>query len=191
MTYCKLDPFNLGRTQPITGPTPFTQSTWFADPNLKRPYSDQWNFGVQQQVTPKAVLTANYVGSVGRKLNIGGAYNVRLQPGPTPTNCSAAAINCGAPFDYIGATAYDPSVGKSNYQALQMSFKGNAQHGLTYLVSYTWSKSLDLGRTGWYGVEGCSIQNPYNIQADKGPAATDLPYIFSAAWVYTLPFGRG
>jgi hypothetical protein len=25
----------------------------FADPNLKRPYSDQWNFGVQQQVTPK------------------------------------------------------------------------------------------------------------------------------------------
>jgi hypothetical protein len=96
MTYCKLDPFNLGTTQPITGPTPFTQSTWFADPNLKRPYSDQWNFGVQQQVTPKAVLTANYVGSVGRKLDIGGAYNVRLQPGPTPTNCSAAAINCGA-----------------------------------------------------------------------------------------------
>jgi hypothetical protein len=72
-----------------------------------------------------------------------------------------------------------------------MSFKGKAQHGLTYLVSDTWSKSLDLGRTGWYGVEGCSIQNPYNIQADKGPAATDLPHIFSAAWVYTLPFGRG
>ena len=71
-----------------------------------------------------------------------------------------------------------------------MSFKGNAQHGLTYLVSYTWSKSLDLGRTGWYGVEGCSIQTPYNIQADKELAATD-PHIFSAAWVYTLPFGRG
>jgi len=40
MTYCKLDPLNLGTTQPITGPTPFTQSTCFADPNLKRPYSD-------------------------------------------------------------------------------------------------------------------------------------------------------
>jgi outer membrane receptor protein involved in Fe transport len=185
------DPFGLGTAQPVTTATPFTQSTWFADPNLKRPYSDQWNFGIQQQVGPRAVLTANYVGSVGRKLDIGGAYNVRMQPGPTPTNCGAAAINCGAPFDYIGATAYDRSVGKSNYQALQVSFKGNAQHGLTYLVSYTWSKSLDLGCTGWYGVEGCSIQNPYNIQADKGPAATDLPQIFSAAWVYTLPFGEG
>jgi hypothetical protein len=40
-------------------------------------------------------------------------------------------------------------------------------------------------------VEGCSIQNPYNLQADKGPSATDLPQIFSAAWVYTLPFGKG
>jgi hypothetical protein len=121
MTYCKLDPFTLSATQPITGPTPFTQSTWFADPNLKRLYSDRWNFGVQQQGTPKAVLTANYVESVGHKLDIGGAYNVCLQPGPIPTNCSAAAINCGAPFDYIGATSYDPSVGKSNYQALPMS----------------------------------------------------------------------
>jgi len=185
------DPLGLGTAQPVTPATPFTQSTWFADPYLKRPYSDQWNFGVQQQVTSNAVLTANYVGSVGRKLDVGGAYNVRMQPGPTPTNCGAAAINCGAPFDYIGATAYDRSVGKSNYQALQMSFKGNAQHGLTYLVSYTWSKSLDLGCSGWYGVEGCSIQNPYNIQADRGPAATDLPQIFSAAWVYTLPFGKG
>jgi hypothetical protein len=54
MTYCKLDPLNLGTTRPITGPTPFTQSTCFADPNLKRPYSDQWNFGVQRQVTAKA-----------------------------------------------------------------------------------------------------------------------------------------
>ena len=185
------DPFGLGTAQPVTTATPFTQSTWFADPNLKRPYSDQWNFGIQQQVGSGAVLTANYVGALGRKLDIGGAYNVRMQPGPTPTNCGAGAINCGAPFDYIGPTAYDRSVGKSNYQALQVSFKGNLQHGLTYLVSYTWSKSLDLGCTGWYGVEGCSIQNPYNIQADKGPAATDLPQIFSTAWVYTLPFGEG
>jgi hypothetical protein len=30
-----------------------------------------------------------------------------------------------------------------------------------------------------------------NIQADKGPAATDLPHIFSATWVYTPPFGGG
>ena len=189
------DPFGLGSGSPITGPTPFTQSTWFADPYLKRPYADQWNFGVQQQVTSAAVLTANYVGSVGRRLDIGGAYNVAMAPGGN-ANCPSFAanpndFNCGAPFPYIGATAYDRSQGKSSYNALQVSLNGREQHGLTYLVSYTWSKSLDLGCSGWYGVEGCSIQNPYNLQADKGPAATDLPQIFSAAWVYTLPFGKG
>jgi hypothetical protein len=192
------DPFGLGSGNPVTGATPFTQSTWFADPYLKRPYSDQWNVGVQQQVTSNSVLTANYVGSVGRRLDIGGAYNVAMVAGGNAnTSCtpfdptSATATNCGAPFPYIGPTAYDRSVGKSNYNALQVSLNGKQQHGLTYLVSYTWSKSLDLGCTGWYGVEGCSIQNPYNLQADKGPAATDLPHIFSAAWVYELPFGKG
>jgi len=192
------DPFALGSGSPVTGPTPFNQSTWFADPYLKRPYADQWNVGVQQQVTSNSVLTANYVGSVGRRLDIGGAYNVAMVAGGNankactpydPTN--ATATNCGAPFPYIGPTAYDRSTGKSNYNALQVSLNGKQQHGLTYLISYTWSKSLDLGCTGWYGVEGCSTQNPYNLQADKGPAATDLPHIFSAAWVYALPFGKG
>jgi len=189
------DPLNQGSGPPVTGPTPFTQSTWFADPYLKRPYADQWNFGIQQQVTSKDVLTINYVGSVGRRLDIGGAYNVAMAPGGNVGCPSYAAnpndFNCGAPFPYIGATAYDRNQGKSTYNALQVSLNGRQERGLTYLISYTWSKSLDLGCTGWYGVEGCSIQNPYNLQADKGPSATDLPQIFSAAWVYALPFGKG
>ncbi|HVR27574.1 MAG TPA: TonB-dependent receptor [Candidatus Polarisedimenticolia bacterium] len=184
------DPLNQGAGAPVTTGTPFTQSTWFADPYLKRPYADQWNFGVQQQVTSSAVLTANYVGSVGRRLDIGGAYNVAMAAGGN-ANCPTSTPNCGAPFPYIGPTAYDRSQGKSTYNALQVSLNGRQQHGLTYLISYTWSKSLDLGCSGFYGVEGCSIQNPYNLQADKGPSATDLPQIFSAAWVYALPFGKG
>jgi Carboxypeptidase regulatory-like domain/TonB-dependent Receptor Plug Domain len=189
------DPLSQGSGPPVTGPTPFTQSTWFADPYLKRPYADQWNFGIQQQLTSKDVLSMNYVGSVGRRLDVGGAYNVAMAAGGNVGCPSYAAnpndFNCGAPFPYIGATAYDRSQGKSSYNALQVSLNGRQQHGLTYLVSYTWSKSLDLGCSGWYGVEGCSIQNPYDLKADKGPSATDLPQIFSAAWVYTLPFGKG
>lgn len=192
------DPLNQGSGAPVTGPTPFNQSTWFADPYLKRPYADQWNFGVQQQLTSNTVLTANYVGSVGRRLDIGGAYNVAMAAGGNANTACAPydpsnpkATNCGAPFPYIGPTAYDRSTGKSTYNALQVSLNGRQQQGLTYLISYTWSKSLDLACTGFYGVEGCSTQNPYNLQADKGPAATDLPHIFSAAWVYALPFGQG
>jgi hypothetical protein len=191
-------PGGQGSAENPLGPpplTPFTQSTWFADPYLKRPYADQWNFGVQQQIGSQDMLTVNYVGSVGRRLDIGGAYDVATNPGGN-ANCPSFAtnpndFNCGAPFPYIGATAYDRSTGKSSYNALQVSLNGRQQHGLTYLISYTWSKSLDLACTGWYGVEGCSTQNPYDPEADKGPSATNLPQIFSAAWVYTLPFGKG
>jgi hypothetical protein len=179
-----LDPFNLGSGQPLPPATPFSQSTWFADPYLKRPYADQWNFGVEQQVTSRTVLTVNYVGSRGEKLDIGGAYNVATTPGPGNPQLRA-------PFPNIGATAFDRSTGSSTYNALQASLNGRNEHGLTYLVSYTWSKALDLGCSGWYGVEGCSTQNPYDLRADKGPAATDLPQIFSAAFVYDLPFGKG
>jgi outer membrane receptor protein involved in Fe transport len=179
-----LDPFNLGSGQALPAATPFSQSTWFADPYLKRPYADQWNFGVEQQVTSRTVLSANYVGSRGEKLDIGGAYNVATTPGPGNPQLRA-------PFPYIGVTAFDRSVGSSTYNALQMSLNGRSEHGLTYLVSYTWSKSIDLGCSGWYGVEGCSIQNPYDIRNDKGPSATDVPQIFSAAFVYQLPFGKG
>jgi outer membrane receptor protein involved in Fe transport len=189
------NPLSQSSGPPVTGPTPFTQSTWFADPNLKRPYGDQWNFGIQQQIASKDVLTVNYVGGAGSKLDVGGAYNVASQPGGN-VGCPSYAqdpehFNCGAPFPYIGATAYDRSVGKSSYNALQVTLNGRSQHGLTYLVSYTFSKSLDLGCDGFYGVEGCSIQNPYNLQGDKGHAATDLPQIFSVAWVYEIPFGPG
>jgi len=182
------DPLQQGTITPITPASPFTQVTWFVDPYLKRPYSDQWNFGIQQQVTSGAVLTANYVGSVGRQLQIGGAYNTAAQAGG---NATCPGANCGAPYPYIAATPYDRNQGKSDYQALQLSLKGHTQHALTYLLSYTWSKSLDLGCSGVFGVEGCSMQNPYDIQADKGPAATDIPQDLSIAWVYAIPFGKG
>jgi outer membrane receptor protein involved in Fe transport len=178
------DPFNLGSGSPVTTGTPFTQETWFADPHLKRPYSDDWNFGVQQQLGSSSVLTVNYVGSHGSRLDVSTFANTATTPGPGP-------IGPRTPFPYITQQApFDRSVGKSSYNALQASLNGRAVHGLTYLISYTWSKALDIGCTGWYGVEGCSTQTPYDLNRDRGPAATDLPHIFSAAWVYELPFGK-
>jgi hypothetical protein len=177
------DPFSLGSGSPLPPPTPFNQVTWFADPHLKRPYSDDWNFGVQQELGTNTVLTVNYVGSHGSNLDISTFADTATTPGPGP-------ITDRQPFPYLTPAPFDKSVGHSSYNALQASLNGRSVHGLTYLVSYTWSKALDIGCTGWYGVEGCSTQTPYDLERDRGPAATDLPHIFSAAWVYELPFGK-
>jgi outer membrane receptor protein involved in Fe transport len=190
------DPLSQGASIPVTTGTPFTQTTWFADPYLKRPYADQWNVGVQQQLGSRTILNANYVGSRGNKLDLGPYANtinpalinpITGLPGAQPLtfrdpgNNFAVTPVTPTPFDYSG--------GSSKYNALQVSLDGRSWHGLTYLISYTWSKSTDVGCTGWYGVEGCGIQNPYDVRADKGNSAIDIPQIFSGAWVYELPFG--
>jgi hypothetical protein len=158
---------------------------------MQRPYADQFNFGIQHQLGSSTVLTANYVGSRGHRLDIGFSGNTGKTPSAVANYIKATGASTSSPFPYITPADFDTAIGKSSYDALQASLNGRAFHGLTYLVSYTWSKTLDLGCTGWYGVEGCSIQNPYTLKNDKGPAGTDVPQIFSAAWVYQLPFGKG
>ncbi len=174
----------------IAGPSPFTGFDWYADPHMQRPYADQFNFGVQHQLGSSTVLTANYVGSRGHRLDIGFTGNTGKTPSAV-ANFLPTGATTSSPYPYITPSAFDTAIGKSSYNALQASLNGRAFHGLTYLVSYTWSKTLDLGCTGWYGVEGCSIEHPYNLKQDKGPAGTDIPQIFSASWVYQLPFGKG
>jgi hypothetical protein len=63
--------------------------------------------------------------------------------------------------------------------------------GLSYLVSYTWSKGLNFGTDGWYGIGTTSIQNPYNPKADRSVSGYDLPQVFTAGWVWAVPIGKG
>ncbi|MGH9746639.1 MAG: TonB-dependent receptor, partial [Candidatus Acidiferrales bacterium] len=189
------DPLSQGTSIPVTTGTPFTQTTWFADPYLKRPYADQWNIGVQQQLGSRTILNANYVGSRGNKLDLG-PYANTINPATNsqPLTFLAPPNTPGNTTDQyqvtpVQPTPFDYSGGSSKYNALQVSLDGRSWHGLTYLISYTWSKSTDVGCTGWYGVEGCGIQNPYDVRGDNGNSAIDIPQIFSAAWVYELPFG--
>jgi hypothetical protein len=94
-------------------------------------------------------------------------------------------------YPYIVPTNFDDSTGNSNYNALQATLRKSSRNGLTYLVSYTRSKSIDLACSGSLGSEGCQLQNPYNPQADRSVSGFDLPNMVSASVVYELPFGRG
>jgi len=103
---------------------------------MKNPYSMQYNVGIEHQFTNSTALTVNYVGSGSRRLDIGGYYNTALTPGPgTPQS--------RAPYPYIAPTDYDRSIGKANYNALQVMWNRRFSGGLAYQVSYTWSKSID------------------------------------------------
>ena len=196
------NPLQGANTTPL--PTPFEQNNWFVDPNLKNPYSDQWNFGVQEAVTQSSTLTVNYVGSSGHRLDVGITGNQATTPDPTgkllvpsvscyTTTCTPALVAAQGRFlyPYQIPTHYDESIGRSWYDALQVSLNKKTSHGLTFLLSYTWSKTLDIGSDGWFAADGSSVQDPYHLNNDKGLAGFDVPQIFTAHWVYDLPFGAG
>ncbi len=182
------DPLSLGSGAVFyPSATPFTNPSYYFNPNMKTPYVDQWNLGIDQQINGQTTLSMAYVGSHDNRLDNGGIHNTALYPGPG----DAAVVASRQPYPYISPTNYDDSTGNSNYNALQTRLSRSTYNGLTYLISYTWSKSIDLGCSGAFGAEGCSIQNPYDAKADRSVSGFDLTNIFSASAIYELPFGRG
>jgi hypothetical protein len=178
------NPFPNGITGVFPAPDPFSQVTWFMDPYIKNPYSMQWNFGVQHQLTNSTVVNVNYVGSGSRRLDLGGYYNTALIPGPGDPQLRA-------PFPWAAPTYYDHSWGRSNYHALQVLLDKKFSNGLAYMVSYTWSKAINIGVDGWFGVEGQGVQNPYQFNNDRSVAGFDITHILSVNWLYELPVGPG
>jgi outer membrane receptor protein involved in Fe transport len=164
--------------------TPFEQVQWYMDPYAKNPYSMQWNFSVAKQLDNATTVSLDYVGSGSRRLDVGGYYNVALTPGPGDPRARQL-------YPYIHATYYDRSIGRGSYNALQFHFNKRFSSGLAYQVSYTYSKAIDIGSSGWYGVEGQSVQDPYHYNNDRSVSGFDLTHIFAANILYEIPVGKG
>jgi hypothetical protein len=183
----------------LPAPDPFSQLAFYRDPQAKNPYSEQWNLGLERQFGANTVVTANYVGSQSHRLIVGGLYNTALTPGPNlnPDGTTATGNQVAAAFarrqlwQGIAPTFYDRGVGNGSYNALQLSARRQAGHGLSYLLAYTWSKTINVGSDGFFGVEGTSINDPYNLKNDRSVAGFDLPHVFSASFTAESPFGKG
>jgi hypothetical protein len=168
---------NIAPATTVPGPNPYGQLGWYGDPEGKTPYSDQWNVGLQAQIAPSTVVTADYVGSHDGNLAIGTLNNVGTTPGSHGSD---------SPYPYMVPTFYTEYEGRSSYNALELTANHRIAQGLTFLVSYTWSKDLNLGADGDF-FQGYNLRNPYNLNADKGPAGNNVPQNFSVSGVYQPP----
>lgn len=183
VTVTSNDPLGTGNGPILPAANPFGQSDGFLDPNLKNPYSNQYNAGFERQLSDNAVINLNYVGSRNRREMLQLTGNAALTPGPGDPQLRAPYPNIQAQNGYVR------SIGTANYNALQVSSQGRNVHGLTYSLAYTWSKSIDFG-CDTYGND-CDVQDPYHWQKDKGVAGWNLTNIFAGSLIYALPFGRG
>ncbi len=177
------NPLNISAGQKLlpdpNGPYDISGQT-FRDPNLKDPWTDNWNVGIQHAFGSRAILSVNYVGSNGRRIPVALVLNSAVLAGPgNPT--------LRQPFPYYLPSGQTVDWGKDWYNALQVTMQHRFTNGLSYSIAYTWSKSEDLGSTD--GLAG-GIQNAYNLAADKAVTPYNLPQVFTASWVYDLPFGK-
>ena len=180
------NPFAGSTSGLFPAPTPFQQVQWFYDPHIKNAYSEQWTLGVERQLNASTTVGLNYVGSVSRRNDVGGYYNTALTPGPGDPQSRAL-------YPYIAPTFYDRSVGSSSYHALQFELNKRYSNGLTYQVAYTWSKAMNVGGDGWFGVEGSVPQDPDDPSAfgSRAVAGTDLRNVLSVNTLYEVPVGKG
>jgi len=162
---------------------------FFNPPSSYRiPLADFWNLTVQHEFTPTLTAELAYVGNVGRHLFV----NPNVNQAAPPTNPSDPNLNNLDSrrlfFQKFGLTQglYETcNCANSNYNSLQAKFQKRASRGLDFLVTYTYSKSLDYSEYG-----GVSSDN-LNFRNDYGPSNYDRTHALTIAHVWELPFGHG
>jgi hypothetical protein len=89
-------------------------------------------------------------------------------------------------FNYGGTGLVDfASIGNSSYNGLQAQYTQRHGKRLTLLLSYTYSKSLDIDTQSQ--TTSNSIPNVFNIDSERGPSDYDARHVLNMGWVLTLP----
>jgi hypothetical protein len=169
---------SLANPFPQEGNLPASVGSPMVDPDKRDGYLQQWNFNIQQEIAPKWMVEAGYVGSVSHNLE-------RLYPFNQP-DVGPGPIAPRRPYPLFGPFNINSGNGYGNYNALQIKVKNRFSENLTFLASYTFSKNIDDATDS-----ELFANNPYNHAADRGPNALDAPQILSVSYVYRLPFGKG
>jgi len=142
--------------------------------NFRTPYFYNYNLQVEKGIgNGAAVIQIGYVGSAGHKLSV----MDDLTANPTEAGLLTAQ------YPNIGSVLQLNSVGNSNYNALQATFRIRSWHGLSSQFAYTWSHELDT-MTEYRG----SIQFDYtNPKLDYGSGDFDTRQNFTAFFTYDIP----
>jgi len=100
----------------------------------------------------------------------------------------AANINANRPFIGFSNIIYYETSAKSRYNGLLSSFNYRLQQGFTITLAYTFSKTLTDSTNDRDAID--DPQNPFDTRQEYAEARTSRPHIFSASYVYELPFFR-
>jgi hypothetical protein len=206
------DPYNGNPPARNTFATPLTNLT--LTPSLPLPDTQDWDLNIQRSLGSNLLFQIGYVGTKGTKLPrfIEGnpaIYKPGIDP---PTNQPYSTTdNADQRRLYSGCTLNDPpnscvyssagliaGIANSSYHALEASVNKRFSHGLSFVASYTLSKSIDdassFNMTGSAAKpvagENDLAQNPFDLAAERGRSLFDARNRFVLSYQWNLPFWK-
>ena len=159
------------------------------DPASSRtPYVSEWTLSVQHQFGANLGVELAYFGSKGTKLTAQIVDNVSPLPGPSP-NPSPRPFPNFSPYALNGYNEFN-----SEYNALAARVQRHYVHGLSFLLSYTYSKNIDyVDNLSSGNIFGQVTSNPtrYNGGITRGLAGFDERNVVSLSNVWDIPGRTG
>jgi len=149
---------------------------------LKDQSAGEWNFNIQQSLNANTLFTLAYIGDVTRHMSnrADGNQPYALSPGNT------SGILDVKPQPLAGPVTIQQNVLTANYHALAASLQRRYAAGLQFLVSYTWSKAMNIADG-----DNTNIENIYRPKLTYSPASFDRTNNVLISGLYDLPFGPG
>jgi outer membrane receptor protein involved in Fe transport len=148
------------------------------DPNNRDPYSVQWSFDIQRQISPTMVFQTGYVGNKGLKVIASHTYNL-------PDRITGIR-----PFPNSLESGWRNASDFSYYHGWQNSLRKRLSNNLAFNINYTWSKAMAIHAGDFWAGNDVRVQDEDNWLADKGPARYDVAHRFVVDYVYEAPFEK-
>ena len=173
------NPFPAGRGASTLGPVS-TQKDW------KNAHVEQWNLGFQHELLSNMVLDVSYAGAKGNNLHQSTNINQ-----PRPSTDLSSSINSRRPIQGFSNINQRQSAAQSSFHSLMARAEKRFSDGMTFLMAYTWSKSIDNYSGRGTAGDSSKPQDAQDWAANRGPSAFDATHRLVTNYVIEMPFGRG
>ncbi len=144
------------------------------DPNLKLPYTLQWNLALEQALGLGQKISVSYIGAAGRRL--------LQEDEPLGPNSN------------FGFALLVQNAATSDYHSLQLQYERRFSRGLQALASYTFAHSIDTASSGSTGSQPPFASDLFvralGSKANRGPSDFDIRHSFTVGLTYDIPTPR-
>jgi hypothetical protein len=153
-----------------------------ADRDSSRTIVHQFGAGIERQLGPDFVVSADLVGSVTRNLAV-----LRNLNQPLPGTRDA---NGPVPYPGFGHIQWREMTGRGRYAGLDLSFEKRFSQGYSYRASYTLGRARD-NASEHLSPDNDRPQNGRDLEAWYADSNFDIRHRLVGNFIAELPFGQG